>query len=116
MSAWWLAIQKVILNPWAAVGFMGQALFFSRWIVQWIASEKRKVSIVPLSFWLISLTGGFLVLIYAIQRHDPVFIFGQLVGIANYSRNILLVRRQSRRGNRSLLGHPPRPSASAQSG
>ena len=97
MSSWWLELQKVMLHPWAAVGFLGQALFFSRWIIQWIASEKRKISYVPLSFWFISLTGGLLVLIYAIQRHDPVFILGQLVGIANYSRNIILIRRQGRR-------------------
>lgn len=96
MTTWWAELQKVMLNPWAAVGFLGQALFFSRWIVQWIASEKRKVSYVPLSFWFISLTGGLLVLVYAVQRHDPVFILGQMVGICNYSRNIALILRQRR--------------------
>ena len=96
MSGWWAELQKVMLNPWAAVGFLGQALFFSRWIVQWIASEKRKMSYVPLSFWFISLAGGFLVLIYAIQRNAPVFILGQLVGVSNYSRYIVLIHRQRR--------------------
>ncbi|MGB5987219.1 MAG: lipid-A-disaccharide synthase N-terminal domain-containing protein [Desulfobacterales bacterium] len=96
MSSWWAEFHKVMLNPWAVVGFLGQALFFSRWIVQWIASEKRKVSYVPLSFWFISLAGGLLVLVYAIQRHDPVFILGQLVGVSNYARNIVLIHRQGR--------------------
>ncbi len=96
MSTWWLELQEVMLNPWATLGFLGQALFFSRWIVQWIASEKRKLSHVPLSFWFISLTGGLMVLVYAIQRHDPVFIIGQLIGIGNYSRNIVLIHRLQR--------------------
>jgi lipid-A-disaccharide synthase-like uncharacterized protein len=96
MSTWWLELQEVMLNPWAALGFLGQALFFSRWIVQWVASEKRKLSHVPLSFWFISLTGGLMVLVYAIQRHDPVFIIGQLIGIGNYSRNIVLIHRRQR--------------------
>jgi lipid-A-disaccharide synthase-like uncharacterized protein len=97
MNEWLSKLYEVVANPWVAVGFAGQALFFSRWIIQWIASEKRKKSYVPLSFWFVSLTGAFLVLVYAIQRHDPVFILAQLVGICNYSRNIALIRRQQRR-------------------
>lgn len=90
MSESWL---NVLQNPWAVVGFLGQALFFSRWIVQWIASERKQMSHVPMAFWLISLSGGMLLLVYAIQRHDPVFVLGQGVGVANYLRNIVLIRR-----------------------
>ena len=93
MNAWLNEFRILLMNPWAVVGFLGQALFFSRWIIQWAASEKRKQSYVPLSFWFMSLSGGILVLIYAIQRHDPVFILGQLVGVANYTRNIILIRK-----------------------
>ncbi len=93
MTTWWAEFYKVFLNPWAAVGLFGQALFFSRWIIQWIASEKKKESYVPLSFWFMSLIGGLLVFVYTVQRHDPVFMVAQLVGICNYTRNIFLVRR-----------------------
>jgi lipid-A-disaccharide synthase-like uncharacterized protein len=94
MNAWTDEFAKVLLNPWAVVGFLGQGLFLIRWIVQWVASERRRESYVPLVFWYISLAGGLLVLIYAVVRHDPVFILSQLVGIGNYSRNIVLVRKK----------------------
>jgi len=93
MSTWIQEFMKVLQSPWAVLGFVGQILFFSRWIVQWVASERRKESHVPLQFWIISLLGGLSVLIYAIYRHDPVFILGQLIGIANYTRNIMLIQK-----------------------
>jgi len=102
MNTWWLELQKVMLNPWAAVGFLGQALFFSRWIVQWLASEKRKASYVPFSFWLISLTGGIMVAIYAIQRQDAVFLLGQTVGIFSYVRNIILLSNNEQNSDTEL--------------
>ncbi|MCB1042751.1 MAG: lipid-A-disaccharide synthase N-terminal domain-containing protein [Acidobacteria bacterium] len=88
--------MSVLSDPWAVVGLVGQLLFFSRWIVQWAASERIKSSHVPLSFWIISLVGGTLVLIYAIKIHNLVFVLGQLVGVANYSRNIVLIKRARR--------------------
>ena len=60
---------------WLAIGFIGQALFFGRFFVQWIASERRKQSVVPRSFWYLSLGGGAVLLAYAIHRRDPVFFF-----------------------------------------
>jgi len=96
MSNWWLEFQETLLDPWAVMGFAAQALFFSRWVVQWWASERRKQSYVPLAFWIISLVGGLMLLVYAIRESQPVFILGQLVGIANYSRNIALIRRAER--------------------
>ncbi|MBF0101896.1 MAG: lipid-A-disaccharide synthase N-terminal domain-containing protein [Desulfobacterales bacterium] len=85
---------KILGSKWVIIGFVGQTLFFVRWIVQWFCSEKRQESYVPFSFWVISLIGGFLVLLYAIQRHDPVFIVGQVVGLVTYSRNVVLVLRK----------------------
>ena|SRR5690348_10879487 len=78
---------------WLAIGFFGQALFFGRWVVQWIASEKKAESQVPVSFWYMSLIGGLITLAYAIYREDPVFIAGQGVGSVVYIRNLMLIRR-----------------------
>lgn len=88
--------MEVLTSPLAVLGFLGQALFFSRWIVQWIAAEREKRSFVPLSFWWLSLGGGILLLIYAVLRGDPVFVLGQTIGVANYTRNIMLILQQSK--------------------
>lgn len=82
---------------WLSVGFLGQALFSSRFLVQWIASERRKESVIPLSFWFLSLGGGLALLLYAVHRLDPVFIVGQGAGLFIYLRNLLLIRRKRRR-------------------
>jgi len=76
---------------WIVVGFMGQALFSARFIVQWLASERVKRSIVPRAFWYFSLAGGATLLAYAIHKRDPVFIAGQGLGLFVYLRNIYLI-------------------------
>ena len=81
---------------WLAVGFLGQALFSTRFILQWIASERQKRSVVPAAFWWFSLLGGVTLLTYAIHRRDPVFILGQSAGLIVYLRNIYFVRREAR--------------------
>lgn len=78
---------------WIAFGFLGQALFFGRWLVQWLASERSASSQVPISFWYLSLIGGLITLAYAIYRMDPVFIAGQSVGAVVYVRNLMLIYR-----------------------
>jgi lipid-A-disaccharide synthase-like uncharacterized protein len=78
---------------WVGVGFLGQGLFFGRWIIQWVASERRGKSRVPLSFWYLSVTGGLITLAYAIYRRDPVFIAGQSIGAIVYIRNLVLIHR-----------------------
>lgn len=98
MNPWVDKLNEAILNPWFLVGFLGQALFFSRWIIQWYASEKRKESYVPLAFWYLSLAGATLVMGYAFEKADPVFMLGQTVGILNYSRNIWLIHRRRKAG------------------
>jgi lipid-A-disaccharide synthase-like uncharacterized protein len=82
---------------WLTVGFLGQAFFSMRFLVQWIASEKRRESVIPVSFWFFSIGGGFTLLIYAVYRHDPVFILGQGAGLFVYLRNLYLIRRKERR-------------------
>ena len=68
-------------NLWLAVGFLGQALFSARFIVQWLVSEKRRRSVTPVAFWYFSLAGGVILLTYAIHRRDKVFIVGQATGL-----------------------------------
>jgi lipid-A-disaccharide synthase-like uncharacterized protein len=78
---------------WLGVGFLGQGLFSARFLVQWIASERRQRSVIPVHFWYLSLGGGAVLLSYAIYRLDPVFIAGQAVGLLVYARNLYFVRR-----------------------
>lgn len=78
------------------LGFVGQICFSMRFIVQWIASEKSKTSVVPFSFWIYSIMGSSMLLIYAIYRKDPVFILGQLPNLLIYSRNIYLIKKNKK--------------------
>jgi lipid-A-disaccharide synthase-like uncharacterized protein len=76
---------------WIVVGFIGQFFFSARFIVQWIASERIKKSVIPLSFWFFSIAGSIILLTYAIHRRDPVFITGQAGGMVVYARNLWLI-------------------------
>ncbi len=82
---------------WLGIGFFGQSLFFSRWIIQWIASERKSESQMPVAFWYMSLGGGLIVLAYAIHRRDPVFIAGQGIGAFVYLRNLMLIHKTRKR-------------------
>lgn len=82
---------------WIAIGFLGQALFSARFIIQWLYSEKAGRSVMPLAFWYFSLAGGTVLTIYAIYRRDPVFIFGQALGLLVYARNLMLIHRDKTR-------------------
>jgi len=79
------------------LGFAGQFLFFMRFFIQWIHSEKHKQSIVPEIFWYFSIGGSLLLLIYALIRKDIVFIVGQSTGLLIYVRNLMLIQRQKRK-------------------
>ena len=82
------------VKVWIAVGFIGQFFFFSRFLVQWIASEKAKHSVIPVAFWYLSVVGGIILTSYAIHRKDPVFIAGQFVGLFVYFRNLWLIYKK----------------------
>ncbi|HXX74814.1 MAG TPA: lipid-A-disaccharide synthase N-terminal domain-containing protein [Nitrospiraceae bacterium] len=84
---------------WVGIGFLGQGLFFGRWIIQWVASERKAESRVPVAFWYMSLIGGLITLAYAIYRRDPVFIAGQSIGAIVYIRNLILIARTSQAKN-----------------
>lgn len=79
---------------WLAIGLLGQAFFSGRFLVQWIASERAKRSVVPAAFWYFSIGGGLTLLAYAIYRLDPVFIIGQGAGLFVYSRNLYFILRK----------------------
>jgi lipid-A-disaccharide synthase-like uncharacterized protein len=76
------------------IGFIGQGLFASRFIVQWLYSEKKRESSIPIHFWYLSIFGGIGLLIYAISRKDPVIITGQMFGIFIYVRNLILIYKK----------------------
>lgn len=81
---------------WLVTGFIGQALFGMRFLIQWIISEKRGESIIPLPFWYFSIGGSLILLSYAIHKQDPVFILGQSLGSIIYIRNLILISRKKR--------------------
>jgi len=79
---------------WISIGLLGQILFSCRFILQWIASEKSKKSVIPLAFWYFSIAGSMTLLAYSIYRTDPVFILGQSLGLIIYVRNLILISRE----------------------
>lgn len=79
---------------WLAIGFLAQAMFTARFVVQWIVSERKKKSVIPVAFWYLSLAGSLGLLAYAIHRRDPVFILGQSMGSFVYVRNLMLLHRE----------------------
>jgi len=81
---------------WLIIGLIGQVMFSMRFILQWIASERHKKSVIPISFWYFSIAGSLLLLAYSIQRQDPVFILGQSLGCVIYFRNLVLIDRDKR--------------------
>lgn len=80
---------------WLCIGLLGQCLFMARFIVQWLHSEKHGQSLIPVSFWYLSLIGGLVVLAYGVHKLDPVIILGQLPGTVVYTRNLMLIKRAS---------------------
>lgn len=114
-------LTRTLTHPLALFGFGAQFLFMMRFLVQWIASERKKRSYVPVAFWYFSIGGGVLLLIYSIQRRDPVFIMGQSLGLLIYTRNLFLIRgraqvyrdRLANRVDRRPTDSPAQPTESA---
>jgi lipid-A-disaccharide synthase-like uncharacterized protein len=102
------ASTSSVLNPggipatFLVLGFLGQAMFSCRFLIQWFASERKRASVVPGLFWWFSIAGGLFLLTYAILRRDIVIFVGQAAGLVVYSRNIVLLRRQRRTGDVGL--------------
>jgi lipid-A-disaccharide synthase-like uncharacterized protein len=95
IAQWWVSTSATE-KTWLAVGFAAQLMFSMRFIVQWIASERARRSIVPETFWYFSMVGGAMLFAYAIYRLDPVFMLGQGMGLVIYGRNIYFIRNHRR--------------------
>ena len=87
---WWTTTPTTELI-WIMIGFIAQFLFSMRFVVQWLATEKARASIIPETFWYFSVAGGAMLLAYAIYRMDPVFILGPAAGLVIYARNIYFI-------------------------
>jgi lipid-A-disaccharide synthase-like uncharacterized protein len=115
LSAWWANISATELM-WLGVGFAAQAMFSVRFIIQWIASERARRSIVPETFWYFSFVGGLMLFVYAIYRMDPVFMLGQGTGLLIYGRNIYFIWANRREGLAEVAPRPAVPSEQATAG
>lgn len=98
LSAYLHDVFILNFDAWVILGFVAQFMFMMRFVVQWIASERARRSVIPVAFWFFSLGGGSLLLIYAIQRRDPVFICGQALGLFIYIRNLWLIAKANAPG------------------
>ena len=91
-----LSFDEII---WVTFGTLGQLVFFSRWIIQWLSSEKKKSSVIPVAFWWCSLLGGFITLIYAKHIGSFPFMLAQGIGLIVYSRNLILIYKKKNNEN-----------------
>lgn len=96
LLAWFRVVFIDQFSGWIILGYVAQATFTMRFVVQWIASERAKRSVIPIAFWFLSIVGGSLLLIYAIHREDQVIIVGNAFGLIVYSRNLWLIFRERR--------------------
>lgn len=94
--AGFLGTETQVELIWVLVGLGGQIMFMMRFLLQWIASEKARASIIPVSFWWFSIAGAAILLAYAIWRRDPVFILGQSLGFFIYTRNLWFIYQGKR--------------------
>ncbi|WP_417514424.1 lipid-A-disaccharide synthase N-terminal domain-containing protein [Minwuia sp.] len=96
VTEWWGRMTGI--EAWLLIfGLIAQSMFFMRFLVQWIVSEKAKRSVVPEMFWYFSICGGVLMFIYGVLREDPVLMLGQSTGIFIYARNLYFIWREKRR-------------------
>jgi len=102
MLAHWLTDK--LAEPLVLFGLGGQFIFMMRFVVQWVASERRGRSYVPIAFWYISLGGGIMLFIYGLLDHDPVILLGQSLGLGIYARNLFLIHRRHARYRRRKAG------------
>ena len=99
---------------WLLLGFGGQVLFLGRFVLQWLASERQRRSVVPVAFWHLSIAGALVLLVYAAHRRDPVFVAGQALGVAIYLRNLRLIRLERDGTQAGAPGPPPSGSGRAR--
>lgn len=88
---------EVLSDPWVAFGLLGQFIFFSRVLLQWIASEKSKTIVIPISYWHLSIVGAIMLFIYSLHRQDFVFILAYILNILIFSRSLVIHTNQKKR-------------------
>lgn len=94
LTNWLYVVFVEQFDGWIMLGLIAQAMFTARFVIQWIASERAKKSVIPVAFWFFSIVGGGLLFVYAIKRQDPVFIIGQGMGVFIYARNLWLIANE----------------------
>ncbi|HEX2643387.1 MAG TPA: lipid-A-disaccharide synthase N-terminal domain-containing protein [Thermoanaerobaculia bacterium] len=99
--------HQFIWSTWTAVGLLGQGFFSARFVIQWLASERRKASVIPRAFWIFSLLGSVVLLAYGIHRKDQVIIVGQIPGVFIYTRNLWLIHRTGQTHSAEAAPIPP---------
>ncbi len=102
----WHEIALQMSDPWKIFGIGAQFLFMMRFIVQWVASEKSKKSVIPPAFWYFSILGALSLLVYGIKQREPVIILGQSVPILIYVRNLYLLKKYENRTRAENIGSP----------
>ena len=90
--------EKIRLDRWVILGVAGQILFMMRFLLQWIATERRRESTIPIAFWWCSLAGGLIVFVYGLVEHEPIIILGQSCGFIVYVRNLFFIYKKKRQG------------------
>ncbi len=104
-EAWSAKVWDSFWDPWFVFGMIGQGIFFLRFLVQWIVSERRGESVIPLAFWYLSLVGSLLIFVYAVREAQPLFMLAQLLACVIYIRNLMLIHRQRKR-LQAMTAHP----------
>ncbi len=97
VETWSTKLWANVWDPWFVFGMLAQAVFFLRFLVQWIVSERRGESVIPIAFWYLSLLGSILIFIYAIKKADPVFMLASVLQCVIYLRNLTLIYRRQHR-------------------
>jgi lipid-A-disaccharide synthase-like uncharacterized protein len=97
-------IITLLKDPWILFGFAAQFVFFLRFVVQWLASEKRKESVIPVAFWYLSLGGTIMILIYSIRQKDIVFITASVLNALIYIRNLVLINSKNKSKTTQVAG------------
>ncbi len=103
IGEWTAEVFGKIRSPWFWFGMTAQFVFFMRFLVQWIVSEKRQRSTIPLAFWYLSLVGSLALFVYAAHERDPVIMAGQLLACLIYIRNLMLIYGRAARLRRAGL-------------
>ncbi len=102
----WLDVTEPWEMWWLLLGLLAQVTFFGRWIIQWVASEVRRESVMPVLFWWCSLLGATMLLVYFVGRREPIGVLGQAIGWTVYSRNLYLIKVK----RRTLQADPQGPA------